>query len=293
MKRMNLLLVSIVLFATFFCAATGVASAIILSDKYVGNTVVDLEWSKFERDDFSKYKLYRDDARIHTETNRDTTFYRDTGRSKGVTYDYKIEVYNATGGLVDGGTRSVTTGDVHGTITQSTTWTAATSPYTLTGSVTVEKGVTLTIQSGVTVNNGQYLVIGTIAPLDTVTFNGEGIYLEHVDGYSIKNCVFNGTTASYSTGIELYECNNCIISNNVVENYLEDGIHLHTSGRNTHTDNTLTSNNANNNGYSGISLDYSGNSPVTGNTANNTSHSGCVLYTSRNSTLTGNIEKNN
>jgi len=103
MKRTNLLLVSIVLFAAFFCAATGVASAITLSDKYVGNTVVDLEWTKFQSDDFSKYKLYRDDALIHTEFNRDTIFYRDEGPSKGVTYVYKIEVYNATGGLVDRG----------------------------------------------------------------------------------------------------------------------------------------------------------------------------------------------
>jgi len=213
MNKTNLVLVIIILSAAFFCASTGVASA--LSDKYVGNTVVDLEWSGW-CDDFSKYKLYRDDALILTEFDWDHTFYRDEGRSKGVTYDYKIEVYNATGVLVYEDTRSVTTGDVHGTITQSTTWTAASSPYTLTWDVRVDEKATLTIQSGVTVNNGEHPVRGTIAPLDTVIFNGEGIYLENVNGYSIKNCVFNG--GGYR-GIQLQGCNNCIISNNVVENY--------------------------------------------------------------------------
>jgi hypothetical protein len=172
MNKTNLVLVIIILFAAFFCAATGVASAISLSDIYVGNTVVDLEWTKFQSDVFSKYKLYRDDAPIHTEFNRNTTFYRDEGLSKGVTYDYKIEVYDDEGELWEHetGYRSVTTGDVHGTITLDTTWAAATSPYTLTGVVMVEEKATLTIQSGVTVNS--YGISGTIAPLDTVTFNG-------------------------------------------------------------------------------------------------------------------------
>ena len=83
MKRTNLLLVSIVFFAAFFCAATGVASAITLSEKYVGNTVVDLEWTKYWSADFSKYKLYRDDALIHTESDSSDNNNATGQRSRG------------------------------------------------------------------------------------------------------------------------------------------------------------------------------------------------------------------
>ena len=54
--------------------------------------------------------------------------------------------------------------NVTGIITSDTTWTKANSPYNLTGNVLVDKGVTLTIQAGTTVNLGSYyiLVNGTL-----------------------------------------------------------------------------------------------------------------------------------
>jgi hypothetical protein len=155
MKKTNLIIVSIVLFAAFFCAATSVASAMWLNDKYVGNTVVDLEWSVYDGS-FSKYELYRDGTQIYTEFNRNTTFYRDTGPTKGVTYNYKIEVYNATGGLVDGDTQSVTTGNVHGTITLDTTWNDP--EYRLRGSLTIAENTTLEIGTGIIVYTGSITI---------------------------------------------------------------------------------------------------------------------------------------
>ena len=224
MNKTNLLFVIIILSAAFFCAATGVASAITLSDKYVGNTVVDLEWTEWPEwpDGFSKYALYRDDNISHTELNRSNTFYRDAGPSKGVTYTYKIEVYNAMGELVANTTKTVTTGEVHGLITLSTTWTLATSPYNLIDHVEVREGARLTIENGITVNGHKSVYVdgirGTISHLNSVTFNGD-VHVVNIGVYSIKNCVFTG-------GITLRQCNGSIVKDTVVN---EGSISIHES----------------------------------------------------------------
>jgi hypothetical protein len=71
-------------------------------------------------------------------------------------FAYAILIVTITmGGLLFlEGARAATS--VSGTIYVDTTWTRANSPYTLTGDVTISNGVTLTVQSGVTVNFGSY-----------------------------------------------------------------------------------------------------------------------------------------
>lgn len=48
--------------------------------------------------------------------------------------------------------------DVNGIISSDTTWTKADSPYSLSGSVAVDKGVTLTVEPEVTVNLNYYYI---------------------------------------------------------------------------------------------------------------------------------------
>src|SRR5579872_5695452 len=55
--------------------------------------------------------------------------------------------------------------NVSGTIASNTTWALANSPYVVTGTVTVNAGVTLTIEAGTTVkfnNSGQALNINGV-----------------------------------------------------------------------------------------------------------------------------------
>ena len=72
---------------------------------------------------------------------------------------------------------------VNGIITADTTWTKANSPYSLTGPVRVNDGITLTIEAGVTVNlNSHYIQVdGTLMARGTST---EKIQINGINGFS-------------------------------------------------------------------------------------------------------------
>ena len=220
MKKIHIILVLLFAFVALICT-NGVASA-YLSTEYVGNTMVDLSWDEYENTDFSKYELCRDGVPIKTTTDRTYTFYRDKGLTKGKTYNYWLRVYNATGVLKRTRTRRATTGEVHGTITLDTAWTAANSPYTLTEGVDVRNGATLTITSGIVTNttNTSSLYWSPYMPItvmekgalyaDGVSFSGVAINIYDDSDADIKNCFFeligyvnvhNGSTLTIRGGI--------------------------------------------------------------------------------------------
>jgi len=60
---------------------------------------------------------------------------------------------------------------VSGIISQNTTWTKTSSPYSLTGIMAVKSGVTLTIEAGVTINLNSYFieVNGTLNAIGTIS----------------------------------------------------------------------------------------------------------------------------
>jgi hypothetical protein len=193
MKKIHLMLVVLFVFAVLTCTS-GVASA-YLSTEYVGNTMVDLSWTEYKSTDFSKYELYRDGSLIKTIRARTITFYRDTWLTKGHTYNYEIRSYYTTD-KYGSDTTSATTGEVHGTITQDTTWTAANSPYTLTGDLLrIYDGATLTIAGGVQVSSNNIpRYWSDISVREKGTLNADGsrfcnvsisVYDSHAD---IKNC---------------------------------------------------------------------------------------------------------
>jgi len=114
-------------------------------------------------------------------------------------------------GVVNFGAVSAT--DVAGIIGSDTTWTKASSPYSLTGNVLVYGGATLTIEAGVTVNfNSYYIMVNdTLRALgsgtDKLQFNdGEITFTEYSSGWNestgsgclVDNAVFNSTSVDAS-----------------------------------------------------------------------------------------------
>jgi hypothetical protein len=122
---------------------------------------------------------------------------------------------------------------VNGTITQDTTWTALNSPYTLTSTVYVNNGITLTIQPGVTVDlsthslqvNGALNAVGTnenqivfttgsFYSNSRVAFNSASTAWNESSGTgcTIKFAVFNAATVYISGGSP--KISNCYFTNN-------------------------------------------------------------------------------
>ncbi len=106
--------------------------------------------------------------------------------------------------------------DVTGIINSDATWTKANSPYTLTGPVAVNSGVTLTIEPGVTVNlNAYYIQVnGTLtargSDSDKIYFHGGSIVFTPIgngwneqagSGSILENTVTDSLTVDVSVKI--------------------------------------------------------------------------------------------
>lgn len=97
--------------------------------------------------------------------------------------------------------------DVSGSITANTTWTAANSPYVITGNVSVNSGITLTVESGVSVrfnsNMGIY-VYGTMNATGaeftsnlTTKSKGDWDRIQVGDGSNVGNVTMNNCNIQY------------------------------------------------------------------------------------------------
>jgi hypothetical protein len=108
--------------------------------------------------------------------------------------------------------------NVSGLISSSTTWTKTGSPYTLTGNIAVNNGLTLTIEPGVTINlNSYYIrVNGTLTAKgtasDKIAFNGGQLVFTTVcngwndqtqSGCILQNAVLNQLTIQNSNPIKI------------------------------------------------------------------------------------------
>lgn len=104
--------------------------------------------------------------------------------------------------------------NVTGIISLDTTWTQANSPYTLTGPVLVNNGVTLTMEAGVTVNLTNYYieVNGTLKAIGTSTKQ-----IHFINGTSnLDNPIYSITFTPFSSIWNEQSGKGCIIENTIL-----------------------------------------------------------------------------
>ena len=124
-----------------------------------GNTSITLTWTANSESDLASYKVYGGTSASPTTLlstiSAGTVTYTNTSLTNGTTYYYRISAVDNAGNESDktsdvSATPWVSGGnDVSGAISSNQTWTLAGSPFTVTGSVLVSEGVTLTIEAGV------------------------------------------------------------------------------------------------------------------------------------------------
>ena len=189
------------------------------------------------------------------------------------------------------------------------------------GGISLSSSSNNTITGNTFVNDGLLVGEPYQNTVEDNTVDGKPlVYLEDASDYKVTdagqvilvNCsnitVESLDISNTSVGIELWETEDCILSNNKVSNNSRNGISLYDSSNNTITgntvcnnkyggiylhysssDNTITGNNVSSN-WNGIGLRFSSNNnTITENNVSNNNRKGIDLSDSNNNTITGNI----
>ena len=215
---------------------------------------------------------------------------------------------------------------VTGFIASDTTWSpAACDPYTVTGSIIVQSGVTLTIEPGTTIKfnslkaltvQGTLIARGTDVSQITFTSNigtakGDWSYIHFAD--SSTDATFDGDGAytggsilqyavvEYAGGASIsengavrVEASSPYLDHNTIRINKADGVHVWSNGAPRLTNNTVSDNGVPSSVYAyGIYVNSTGALTVRGNTASNNTESGIYLSDCGTSTVTDNMASTN
>jgi len=154
-----------------------------------------------------------------------------------------------------------------------------------------------TIKNNEFMNNGLYVEYSYDNIVEDNTVNGKPlIYLEDESDRFIDNAgqvilvkcknitVMNAELTNTTVGIELFESDNCLISNNSISSTNKHGVVLSYSNNNNISDNNISSNK-----WYGIVLEYSNDSSISNNIISSNNLGGIYLGDSNNNSISNNI----
>jgi len=157
-----------------------------------------------------------------------------------------------------------------------------------------------TIRKNEFINNGLFVEYSYDNIVEYNTGNGKPlVYLEDESDKIIDNAgqiilvrcknitVMNAELTNTDVGIELFESDNCLISNSIISSNNEDGIFLLNSNNNSISENKISSNNDD-----GICLSYSNNNSISNNKIRSNYFGIDLSYSNNNSISENNISSN-
>ncbi len=132
------------------------AQAPVTMVRFVGNTVADLMWYPYTGAGFQHYLVKVSGQADVPVAGQTTDFYRVEGLTVGANYGFQVcQVLSS--GTECGSVQSATMGQVQGYIRRNMTWPSGT--YTLVGSVHLNEGAGLTVESGCLVKSSDSWVV--------------------------------------------------------------------------------------------------------------------------------------
>jgi len=215
--RLVAMVAALLLFSTDPASAADLsAQALPYPVVFVGNTEVDLSWGANSNADFLYYRVLRNGAEIARIADAQTTFYRDSERPAGQTYQYSLCV--ARSGVAEScaGGGSITTSQVEGIVYRDLTWSAGT--YTMKAQVYVQLGATLTIPAATTVRSA---TAGTAVTLSAALSDPAKRGVIRVDGATLRDIglvlgpgssLQNGTVTGGSVTARFYDPGSVVVS---------------------------------------------------------------------------------
>jgi len=304
MKRVFLVLAFIGVVVALVLIMNARAEAIDFSPVYVGNTIVDIEWTEYHGEDFDEYRLYRDEALIESYHNITDSFHRDgSNLTVNQSYSYRIDVVNVTDIVVNTSSFTITTGEVRGVIILDTSWEEG--EYRLAGNLVVAANATFTVGSGVDIYTGVWSMVvqGNISDLHDVSFHGKGLAIDgkqsSMNAITLENCNFTGEGGGQHPGTALSLRNiGVLIKNCSIEHYdygvVVDGDECSLTGT-TIRDTTETGIMVSGDGYylgdntvetNGTGIEISGSNGLVDNTTVANSSLGILIHDQYNVTVT-------
>lgn len=131
--------------------------------------------------------------------------------------------------------------EISGTISNNTTLTSTNSPYIVTDNITINSGITLTVETGVNLkfNSGKYIQVYGTLTANSATFTANesttdgfwtGIYVGYEWNSDIGQVTLNNCSVEYAKSLYVRKGQLTLTNNTSINNFSNSGVDIYTDG---------------------------------------------------------------